>query len=509
VTAHAVDGHRFWTPAIGWVRHNPGTALAWILALHFLIWTFLPLVSSHNLQLDLVEDLALGKEWQVGYWKHPPLPWWIADAAYRLSGDVRVVYVLGPLSVVVSVWAVWRLASMVIAPTHALIAALALEGTHFYNYSSVKFAHDQCQLPFWALTGLFLYRAITTQRVLDWILSGAFLALAFWSKYAAIVLAGTIALIFLCDPTARKSLRTAGPYFMTMSFAVCVAPQVWWLVTTGFMPFHYVDLRAIKATHWYHYLDFPLRWAVGQVFFVAPTLALIAFVTWPPSLLPRLHGDQGFPRRYVTAIAFGPFVLTTLIALWTGRLPVAMWGYPLWSFLPLALLLWFSPHIETSPRRLTWFAMAFMGIFLAFPLAYAASTYAEPLIRDRPQAAQFAGRLLAETTTRAFRERTHGALVYVTGTEFAANNVVVYSEDRPHVIVHRDLRLSPWIDPAELARHGAIIVLEPELISPEDRNEILRLFPGAEFQPPLFLPRATLVPRRQIKIEWAIVPPRM
>ena len=54
------------------------------------IWTALPALLSHNLQLDLIEDLALGREWQLGYWKHPPLPWWLADLAYRIAGDVRV-----------------------------------------------------------------------------------------------------------------------------------------------------------------------------------------------------------------------------------------------------------------------------------------------------------------------------------------------------------------------------------------------------------------------------------
>ena len=39
----------------------------------------LPILVCANLQLDLAEDLALGKEWQLGYWKHPPLPWWLAD----------------------------------------------------------------------------------------------------------------------------------------------------------------------------------------------------------------------------------------------------------------------------------------------------------------------------------------------------------------------------------------------------------------------------------------------
>ena len=56
-----------------------------VLALHVVIWTALPALLSHNLQLDLVEDLALGREWQLGYWKHPPLPWWVADAIYRLD----------------------------------------------------------------------------------------------------------------------------------------------------------------------------------------------------------------------------------------------------------------------------------------------------------------------------------------------------------------------------------------------------------------------------------------
>src|SRR5437868_14294264 len=116
-------------------RHAPGTCLAVALVLHVIIWTALPALLSHNLQLDLVEDLALGKEWQLGYWKHPPLPWWIADLAYRLVGDVHVVYLLGPLSAVVCMYAVWRLAREVVEPLPALVAVLALEGIHFYNFS--------------------------------------------------------------------------------------------------------------------------------------------------------------------------------------------------------------------------------------------------------------------------------------------------------------------------------------------------------------------------------------
>ncbi len=146
-------------------RRAPGRVLTAVLALHLVIWTALPLLVCPNLQLDLLEDLALGKEWQLGYWKHPPLPWWIADVLYRATGQVEAVYVLGPLAAVVCFYGVWLLAREVVGAFEALLAVLVLEGIHFYNFSVVKFAHDQMQLPFWAFTALFFHRALTRGRL--------------------------------------------------------------------------------------------------------------------------------------------------------------------------------------------------------------------------------------------------------------------------------------------------------------------------------------------------------
>ena len=56
----------------------------------------------------------------------------------------------------------------------------------FFNFTAVKFNHDVLQLPFWALTGLFVYRAITEERPTDWMLSGVWLAGAFWTKYPSL-----------------------------------------------------------------------------------------------------------------------------------------------------------------------------------------------------------------------------------------------------------------------------------------------------------------------------------
>ena len=499
--------------AVEFARRQPGRLLAYILTLHVVIWTLLPILVCPNLQLDLVEDLALGKEWQLGYWKHPPLPWWLADIAYRITGDIHAIYLLGPLSAAACMYFVWRLAREVVPPLPALASVLALEGIHFFNFSVVKFAHDQMQLPFWALTGWVFYRAVTTGRILDWALSGAFLALAFWSKYAAFALSATLGLFLLFDPQARQCWRTVGPYIMALVFLLVLAPHLWWLIDSGFAPFRYVDSRAIAATHWYDFVWFPLRWTLSQIFFLVPALILLALLLRGAATR-RAGLREDFTYRYVLALAFGPFAVTTLAAALFGRLPVAMWGYPLWSFLPLAIVMTFDTAIPA--KRLGHFARAFLGIFVATPVLYAGIELFEPFLRDRVKATQFPGRPMAEAITQQWRSRTGATLVYVSGREttppgtgeFAANNLAVYSPDRPHVVVHGKLALSPWIDPADLARRGAVLVWEMDTEAAALPADLRAAFPTAEMQPPLVLRRQNLRPRSPAIVGYAFVLPR-
>jgi len=506
MTGVAVQKSSWLTGLVDTAQRKPGTCLAVVLVLHVVIWTALPALLSHNLQLDLIEDLALGREWQLGYWKHPPLPWWLADLAYRVVGDVRVVYLLGPLSAAVCMYAVWLTGRDIAGGFTALLAVLALEGLHFFNFSVPKFAHDQMQLPFWALTGLFLWRAFANDRKRDWIFAGVCLALCFWSKYAAFALAGTLALFMLVDPQARRKIFTPGPWLMAMAFFVVISPNLNWLIETGFMPMRYVDARAKLATHWYQFITFPLQWSAGQLGFLLPTLGLIALAAWRA---PAARSTDEFARRYVTTLALGPFAITTLVALLLGRLPVAMWGYPLWSFAPLALLLWFG--VATDTRRLARFAGAFLLVFAAFPVAYTVTEGLEPLWRDRPKATQFPGRALAETVTQRWRAKFNTALPYVGGGEFATNNIAVYSPDRPRVIVHADPAKSPWVDREDLKTRGAVLVWEDGQVAPAQLAQLRLDYPGLDVQEPIVLPRQVFVSRRPVqpvRVHVALVPPR-
>jgi hypothetical protein len=293
---------------------------------------------------------------------------------------------------------------------------------------------------------------------------------------------------------------------MALAFVIVIAPNFGWLVQHDFLPFHYVDERARSAAHWYQYILYPLQWTGGQFLLLLPMLGLLVLLrrrgeAWRPTFAPT----GTFDARYVTALALGPFLVTTAIAAVLGRLVIIFWGYPLWLFAPLALLLWWGRGIE--PAQLRRFALGFLAVFVAFPLAYAAVEIGEPFLRDRPKATQYPGEVMAEAITRAWRESYGTPLVYAGGIEFPVNNLAVYSPDRPHVIVHGEPNLSPWIDMDDVRRRGAVLVWDAGdyRVNLERWREIFGPF---EVQPTLVLARQTWHPVSPVRTTYAFVPPR-
>src|SRR6516164_3739217 len=135
------------------VERRPRTALAVFLAVHALVWTALPALLYFNLPLDVIEAMTYGREWQLGYDKLPPLPWFLAEIAYRLTGSDASLYALSQAAVIVAFIAVWMTARPLVGAAGALVALMIIDGMHFFTSSAAKFNHNVVELPFWALAG--------------------------------------------------------------------------------------------------------------------------------------------------------------------------------------------------------------------------------------------------------------------------------------------------------------------------------------------------------------------
>ena len=327
---------------IGWIERRPQAAFGGFLALHFVVWTALPALFYANLPLDLIEALTYGREWQLGYDKLPPLPWWLVEILHRTIGADVAYYALAQAVVLIAFALVFATARPLVGATGALVAVLIIDGLHYFQYTAVKFNHDVVQLPFWALAAYAFHAALKRGRLGHWILLGVGFGGALWAKYFVIVLAAPYALFMLFDREARRALATPGPWLALAIALLIASPHVMWLFQTDFLPFAYASHRAAPVRGWFDHILHPAMFAGSQIFFALPSLFIAAGLFWPKAKATPLPGRlvaDTFDRRIVTLLALGPGLATIALIAVSGRGAVAMWGYPLWLYLGLWIVM--------------------------------------------------------------------------------------------------------------------------------------------------------------------------
>src|SRR5215831_1195790 len=113
---------------IRWIERRPGAAFGGFLAVHFVVWTVLPALLYANLPLDLIEALVYGREWQLGYDKLPPLPWWLIEAVHRTVGADIAYYATAQAAGVIPFGVVFALSRPVVGAAGGLAAVLIVDG---------------------------------------------------------------------------------------------------------------------------------------------------------------------------------------------------------------------------------------------------------------------------------------------------------------------------------------------------------------------------------------------
>jgi hypothetical protein len=484
-----------------WIERRPTAAFGAFAALHAAVWTALPTLLYKNLPLDLIEALTYGREWQLGYDKLPPLPWWVVETVYRIAGSDFAFYLLSEIVVLTAFALVFATARPLVGAVGALVAVLIIDGLHYFNYTAPKFNHDVIQLPFWALAGFAFRAGLRRGRTVDWLLLGFALGMTLWAKYFFVVLAAPLALFLLIDRDARRTLATLGPWLATAVALVVMAPHLVWLVRNDFLPFAYASARAAPSHGVLDHVIHPAVFAASQLAALLPALAIAAPLCWPRPETAAPKVDD-FDRRIVRLLAFGPAATLIALSAISGRGLVAMWGYPLWLFLGLWIVMTVGSAIDR--RRLARVAAVWAVVFVGLAAAFVADYTILPRIDHRYRAAFFPGDRLAAEIDSRFRAATGAPLAYVVGSMWVGGNVAHYSADRPRVLIDGSPARAPWIDLADLKARGAAVVWvvgDRTSVPPEYRA----VAPDARVGTPFTLPARNGI--GDVEVGWAILPP--
>jgi hypothetical protein len=495
-------------------RPVPGAATAWFACIgerpwagflvfaltHAAIWTILPFTLYPNLPLDLIEALTYGREWQLGYDKLPPLPWWLAEIARQAFHSDFAFYALGQISVLAAFAAVWALMLRLATPAAAAASVLIIDGLHFFNFTAPKFNHDVVQLPFWALAGLSFHGALRTGRLGHWAMLGAAVGAAFWAKYFVVVLAAPLALFMLFDPHARRHLSTPGPYLAAAVGLAIMAPHLVWLFQNDWLPLSYAEARA-RAGGVAGHLTRPAAFALAQFFWLLPALLIaLPLLRHPPERDATAAGD--FDRRILALLAFGPAVTLIAASALTGRALITMWGYPLWLFLGPFLVVSISARIDRA--CLAQLARGWAAVTALYVLAFAVDYAVLPHFDHRYRAVLFPGDRVAAEISARYHAKTGAPLRYVVGSMWLGGNIAHYAADQPRTLIDGNPRRAPWIDPGDLAASGGVVVWMTSDLQAVPAA-LARAAGNAAVQPPLTLPMRW--GNGEVKIGWGIIPP--
>jgi hypothetical protein len=498
---------------------------SWLL-LHLIVWTALPLIFTHALPVDLVEGVIWGQGWQLGY-DQPPFQGWLLGFLDGLFGYQRwAVFLASQVLVAICLWAVWRLARLIVNPLGALISVMLLDGILFFNFASPNLFPDLIELPLWALATWSFYRALRFGRLLDWLILGLCLAGAAYGKYVSFVLALVMIGFMLIEPQARRSWRTPGPYLCAALCLLLLVPHLWWALQHNFPTITHID-HVSRPTRGIGDHIVALSGFVGGELGLISLMGLLLLTLVPSQDGAKKISLSGVPtifdRRFVAAMAFGPIGLLLAGALVSDVEFRVHWAYAMWCFVGLFAVVFLVPVIDKRATRR--FAWAWLGVFVLVALLFAGAnslaSRASPLrlpalsweipskhvLRRLQREAGFPAPELADAITEGWQQKIGGPLAYVIGSKWIAGNIAFFSTDHPLVLRDGNPEGSPWIDMADLQRHGAAVVWEPA----DDANNISAVlqqrFPSMEMQPPILIPSPSdpdLPPRR---FAWGILPP--
>jgi hypothetical protein len=491
------------------LRARPALFVGLLLIAHAAIWTAVAWLANPGLEPKLAIELALGREWELGYANTPPLAPWLLDVAWR-AGGIVAVHALGPAMVAIAGWLVYMLARRIAGDRHGAIAVFLMVGVHPVAFPVGAFDSDLVQMPLFALAVLAWWFAVADRERAWWVVLGVVLGIMSYAGVQFFFLFVTVLLMTFAMREGRAALQenpqqiaaTAGLFVFTL----LLTPRMISLRRQDFTGV--VENLALPSTEIAHLSPPALASTV-----ILGHIGLIVLV----ALASRYRAADGdiapvfmrapidpFARRVAMIVALVPPLLALAAALAYRRDFPASAAAPLLLYSGLLVVVLIGDALRMHRQRLV--AVAALTLLCLPPLLELATAYASPYF-GLGRAANWPAAEAARYITNVYRTRTGRPLAFIVGSELPASAIAAASPGRPRVFIDANPVRAPWTSRAEIEREGAVVVWEIRGADAAPPKSLAQLLPDLVPESPLVLRPARAGALDYVRIGWAIIPP--
>ena len=396
---------------------------------HLIIWTIIPYFSNKNLPLDVIEALAWGQDFDLGYNKHPPLSAWIPGLLFKIFGNKDwIYYLLSQVFILISFIFLWKLSSFFLnKKSHILLSILAIEGIAFYTFDTPQFNVNICQIPLWIGTVYFFFKSIKDNKITDWIFLGVFAALGFLTKYIFVYLLISLFFYLIFILTKKKRINFKFLYALLIFFLI-TAPHFKWLIQNDFTTLYYALKRGgLNEFNIYNHLLNPIKFLINQITILLPFLLLIYFLIKKIKIRLPLNNEKFIFLLFSFLL---PFLLILITSIITGSRIRMMWMIPFYSLIGIFFIFLYQDQINF--KKIKNFIILLIIFLIVSPILYSLrSIYSD-------SRTSYEGRKIASQIEREWKTISKDKISNVGFSEWYAGNLSYQLSNRPKVFLEEN-----------------------------------------------------------------------
>ena len=397
------------------------------IAIHLILWTFVPSLTNNNLPLDTIEHLAWGSNLDWGFNKHPPAVAFFLEVFYQVFGPQDwAYYLLSQIFVVIAFIVVFKFAEELFKnKTLSLISVLLLEGIYFYNFTTPEFNVNVCQLPFWALCGYYSWKLFDKQdiNVKDCFWLGVFAAVGFLSKYLFIYLLLAIDILFFYVIFIIRYKKFNFKYLISLEvFIALLVPHLIWLANNDYATITYGLARTgLENSSLLNHITYPLIFLGKQIGILIPFFVMSFFLVKKFNFRISFKDKKLLFLVFINLVPIGLMFLTSMI---TGSKIRTMWMTPFYLFFGVLIVYLFQAQINL--KKLNGFISVFLISFIFSPFVYAYIS-----ITETDKRTDYLGKEIAIKVQYIWSQNHKEPISIVLGDEWVAGNLSYHLKSRP------------------------------------------------------------------------------